>query len=158
MIVLGIDPGTTRAGYGVVEKKQGRIVYLASGLLSSPNTKDQGGRLLALERGLQSIIGDVRPEVAGMERLYLAKNKKTAVRVAEARGVIIKILSEKGVPLEEFSPPSVKLAVTGSGVADKKAVAKMVSLILNIDTSKMLDDVTDALAIAIAASSTHHQP
>ncbi len=153
MIILGIDPGITRAGYGLVKKKQGGLVYLKSGLLSSPDTSDHGDRLLALERGLRNVIRTARPEVVGMERLYITKNKKTAVRVAEARGVIIKLLYEKGLHLEEFSPPSVKLAVTGSGRADKKAVAKMVSLILHINTSKMLDDVTDALAIAIATSS-----
>ncbi len=155
MIILGIDPGTTRAGYGVVEKKRGGLVYLMSGLLSSPTTPEQGGRLLALERGLQKIIRTSRPDIAGVEKLYFTKNKKTAVRVAEARGVIVKTLSEEGVSLREFSPLSVKLAVTGSGTADKKAVARMVSLILGIDTSTMLDDITDALAIAIAASSTH---
>ncbi len=156
MIVLGIDPGTTRAGYGIVEKKQGKLFYLGGGLLSSPKTDEQGDQLLALERGLQKIIEAVRPDVAGIEKLYITKNKKTAVRVAEARGVIIKTLSARRVRIEEFSPPSVKLAVTGSGTADKKAVARMVSLILKIDTSRMLDDTTDALAIAIAASSSFH--
>ncbi len=156
MIVLGIDPGTTRAGYGVLKKESGKLIFLEGGLLSSPKTNKQGDRLLALEVGLQKIIKSTKPDVAGIERLYLIKNKKTAVRVAEARGVIIKTLSAKKVPIEEFSPSSVKLAVTGSGTADKRAVAKMVSLILHIDTSKMLDDTTDALAIAIATSSVHH--
>ncbi len=156
MIVLGIDPGTTRAGYGVLKKESGKLIFLEGGLISSPQTNNQGDRLLALERGLQKIIESAKPDVAGIERLYLTKNKKTAVRVAEARGVIIKTLSAKRVPIEEFPPSSVKLAVTGSGTADKKAVAKMVSLILHVDTSKMIDDATDALAIAIATSSAHY--
>ena len=157
MIILGIDPGTTRAGYGAIKKTGGRLSYLTGGLLSSPKTDDQGRRLLALEYGLRNIIKTINPDVVGVEKLYLTKNKKTAIRVAEARGIIIKTLSERKIPVEELSPPSIKLAVTGDGAADKRAVAKMVTLLLHIDTSEMLDDITDALAIAIATSSLYHR-
>ncbi len=153
MVVLGIDPGSVRVGYGLITQKGGVFFYVTSGLLPIPDS-NQGTQLLALERSLEKLLHTVtQPDVAVIEKLFLTKNKKTAMCVAQARGVIIKTLSAHKIPIEELSPPSIKLAVTGSGVADKKAIAKMVSLILKIDVSKRIDDETDALAIAIAGSS-----
>lgn len=153
MIILGIDPGNVRAGYGLIEKKGSKLTHLKSGLLKIPAEAGEGGRLLALERELERVIDESRPDVVGLEKIFMTKNKKTGVFVAQARGVILKITAAHNVKLVEFSPPSIKLAVTGSGRADKKSVAKMVGLFLNMKTEGLLDDVTDALATAIAASS-----
>jgi crossover junction endodeoxyribonuclease RuvC len=153
MIILGIDPGNVRTGYGLIKKEGGKLIYLKSGLVKIPTKIDEGGRLLALEKELGKILDEYRPDAVGLEKIFLTKNKKTAVLVAQARGIILKTVSAYGLKPIDFSPPSVKLAVTGNGRADKKAVAKMVGLFLKTDVRGFLDDVTDALAIAIAASS-----
>ncbi len=153
MTVLGIDPGSVRVGYGFIAREKNTFIYLTSGLLPI-HAGAQGAQLLMLEKSLEQILRSApRPDIAVIERIFFTKNKKTAIRVAQARGVIIKTLSAHGIPFEELSPPSIKLAITGSGDADKKAVAKMVSLTLKIDTAQRIDDETDALAIAIAGSS-----
>lgn len=153
MIILGIDPGNVRAGYGLIEKNGGKLTYLESGLLKIPPHADPGKQLLALENDLKKLMRRVNPRVVGLEKIFLGKNKKTGIFVAQARGLILKIIAENKSELIELSPPSVKLAVSGDGRADKRAVAKMVGLFLNIKTSGLIDDETDALAMAIAASS-----
>ncbi len=156
MTILGIDPGSVRVGYGLIARNKNSFVYHTSGLLPIPDG-EQGAQLFTLERSLEKVIdAGPHPDVAVVEKLFFTKNKKTAIRVAQARGVIIKTLAAHGIPIEELSPSSIKLAVTGSGTADKKAVAKMVALTLGIDVHKRIDDETDALAIAIAGSSLHN--
>jgi len=152
VIILGIDPGNVRAGYGIIRKENGKLTHIESGLIKIPSGADTGAQLLSLESGLESIIKRVRPDIVGVEKIFLTKNKKTGVFVAQARGLIMKVIAFYGLNLVEFSPPSIKLAVAGDGRADKKGVAKMVGLFLGIDTGGLIDDVTDALATAIAAS------
>jgi len=151
MIVLGIDPGTVRVGYGVIKKNGGRLEHLESGLVKLPRKKYEE-RLLALETRVRELIRRTRPDRVGLERLFFVKNRKTAMRVAEARGVILKTVIEEAIPLKELNPSEVKLSVTGDGRASKEAVAKMVRLTLKTAPRKMLDDVSDALAIALAAA------
>ena len=152
MIVLGIDPGTVRVGYGVIAKKNGELLRLESGLIKLPDEKYEP-RLVALEGKLRELIRQTKPDRVGLERLFFVRNQKTAMRVAEARGVILKTVVEEAIPFKEFNPKEVKLAVTGDGNAGKEAVAKMVKIILKLPPEKMIDDVSDALAIAIAAAS-----
>ncbi|MEK7162416.1 MAG: crossover junction endodeoxyribonuclease RuvC [Patescibacteria group bacterium] len=152
MIILGIDPGNVRVGYGLIKKEGGEFRYLESGLIKIPPRADFGTQLLALEKNLEKLIRKAKPEVVGLEKIFLSKNKKTGIFVAQARGLILKIVAARGPKLVQLSPSSVKLAVTGNGRADKKAVAKMAGLFLNIKTTGLIDDETDALAIAIAAS------
>jgi len=152
MTILGIDPGSVRVGYGLVEKRAGVLVYRESGLLETPGgTKAE--RLVGLERSLTALVLRVKPDRAGIERLFITKNQKTVMEVAEARGVIVAALTRQGIPLIELSPPEIKLAVTGDGRATKEAVARMVSrTLLSLPREKRIDDVTDALGIAIAVS------
>ncbi len=151
MIVLGIDPGTVRVGYGVILKNGSNLQHLQSGLLKLPGEKYEN-RLVALEKNLKRLIRAVRPARVGLERLFFVRNQKTAMKVAEARGVILKTLTERAIPLKELNPSEIKLAVTGDGNASKNAVQKMVKLILKLPARKMVDDVSDALAIAISAA------
>ena len=152
MIILGIDPGNVRAGYGFIRKSGSKFIHLKSGVLKIPPHSDLGIQLLALEKDLEKLIGEIKPDLVGIEKIFMTKNKKTGIFVAQARGLIIKIVAEHGLKLVELTPPSIKLAVTGYGRADKKAVAKMVGLFLKMETAGLLDDETDALATAIAAS------
>jgi len=152
MIILGIDPGNVRAGYGIIRKEGGKLTHIESGLIKIPSGTDAGAQLLSIESGLESIIKRIQPDIVGVEKIFLTRNKKTGIFVAQARGLIMKIIASHGLKLLEFSPSSIKLAVAGDGRADKRGVAKMVGLFLNIETGRLIDDVTDALATAIAAS------
>ncbi len=151
MIILGIDPGTVRVGYGVIEKNGGKLIHLESGLIKLPD-ENYEVRLVALEKNLKELLRKFRPDRVGLERLFFEKNRKTAIRVAEARGVILKTIVQYSIPLKELNPKEVKLAVTGDGNASKNGVEKMVKYFLKLGPLKMVDDVSDALAIAIAAA------
>lgn len=153
MIILGIDPGNVRAGYGLIRKEGVKLVHLKSGLIKIPARADLGTQLLALEKGLAGLLEKTRPEVVGLENIFFSKNRKTGVFVAQARGLILKTIAGYRLKLVELSPSAIKLSVAGYGRADKKAVAKMVGLFLNIKVAGLIDDETDALAVAIAASS-----
>ena len=150
MIILGIDPGTTRIGYGLIEKKNG-LRLITYGVIE-PKGVSQVERLLTLSRELRKIIKKHKPTVAGIEKLYFSKNQKTALSVAEARGVITLVVAEEGIPVLEFGPNEIKSAVTGYGGSDKEAVRKIVALSLGVRTIEGMDDASDALAIAIRTS------
>lgn len=152
MKIIGIDPGTVRIGYGVIKKEKSKIKYVESGLLKIPISKKEN-RLIALEKSLNKLLTRVEPDLAAVEKLYFVKNQKTALEVAQARGIIIASIIKKNIPLVELSPSQIKAAATGNGRADKKAVAKMVQISLNLPPLKGVeDDITDALAAAIAVS------
>ena len=154
MIILGIDPGTTRIGYGVIRASGNSLIHVASGVLEINPASTDAEHLHEIGRALEKLITDIGPEKIGVERLFFSKNKKTALSVAEARGVILETIAKKHIFLYELTPNEVKLAVTGNGNSSKQAVAKMVSLLLHFDTKTLLDDATDALAIAIASANT----
>jgi len=151
MIILGIDPGTTRAGFGVIKKEKGIFSLLESGILET-NSKDPSEILSKLSSHLEKIIKKHKPELAAIEKLYFSKNKKTALSVAEARGVILLSLKNNSIPIIEFSPTEIKSCLTGSGRAEKKDVIRSVELILK-QKIEGVDDISDALAAAILASS-----
>ncbi len=150
-VFLGLDPGTTRMGYGLVKKEGSRLFLIACGA-TEITEKEAGKRLLILEKKLAELIKKYSPSATGVEKLYFAKNKKTALGVAEARGVMLLCLSEAKIPILEFDPTDVKRAVAGDGHCDKKTLAKMVCLTLGEKSLPGPDDASDALAIAIRAS------
>ena len=152
MRVIGIDPGTDRVGVGIVEYRKNSFRYVASSVLLFKKSPDAGKNLLALERALSREIKKHRPEAAGVELLFFSKNKKTALAVSEARGVILKAVAEAGIPCINITPAEAKLSVTGSGSAGKRLVARMVGKFVKKELGGRLDDETDALAIAIAAA------
>lgn len=151
MVILGIDPGTARMGYGVIKKEGGKVFFLDAGILK---VKKSEGRhiFLQIKTGLEEIIGKWKPEIMAVEKVYFAKNQKTAMSVAEARGVAIMTGLEAGTEIKEYSPNEIKSGLTGYGHADKRGVAKMVNLALGTPKLKIIDDASDALAIAIFAA------
>lgn len=153
MVTVGIDPGTTRIGYGVVVGSGGSLRCRGAGLLAVPAGASGAEKLAALGANLEKLLRAVRPDRIGVEKLFFTKNRKTALAVAEARGVILATSTRLGIPSIELTPREVKVAVTGNGNATKEAVAKMVHLILSLSPKRLPDDATDALAIAIGASS-----
>ncbi|MBR6407566.1 MAG: crossover junction endodeoxyribonuclease RuvC [Clostridia bacterium] len=148
MIVLGIDPGYAIVGWGAVEYRGNRFFTLGHGAVQTPANTDFSSRLECIYNELNDVCRTYRPDFAAVERLYFTTNQKTAIAVAEARGVIILSLRQNGIPLFEYTPLQVKQAVVGYGKADKKQVIEMTRHILGIEMPR-LDDTADALAIAI---------
>jgi len=153
MIILGIDPGTTRVGYAVIKKKDSdNLNLLTCGCLESKN-KEQKDRLKEISDLILDLILKYRPEVLAIEKLFFTKNAKTALAVAEARGVIIN--SANSLNIREFTPLEIKVAITGYGKAEKEQVKKMACRILKLEKMPKIDDTSDALAIALTACYTN---
>lgn len=151
MIALGIDPGTRRVGYGIVRGEGGKLTFITAGILKI-GASDDASALQEAKEEIGKLIKKYKPDVMGVEKLYFAKNQKTAIAVAQARGIILLAAKEERIKIKEYAPNEVKLGVTGYGFADKKAVLKMVRLILGKQDLAVIDDASDALALAIMAS------
>jgi crossover junction endodeoxyribonuclease RuvC len=155
MTILGIDPGTTRAGYGILKKEGNNITFLECGLLST-NIKTHNLRLFNIRKKLVSLLESQKIDRAVVESLFFTKNKKTGLLVAEARGVIMETLTEYNINIIELTPNQIKTTVTGNGNATKNEIKKMLSLFLKTDFSKVLDDKTDAVAAALSGSLNYY--
>lgn len=149
MIIIGIDPGYAIVGVGVVEYKGNKfrpIEYTAITTLAGMNTVD---RLKKIYDEMAMLIDKHKPDAMAIEELFFNSNQKTAINVAQARGVILIAAANKGVPVREYTPLQVKQSVTGYGRADKKQIQEMVKLILHLNVIPKPDDAADALALAI---------
>lgn len=155
MISLGIDPGTRRIGYGIIEKEGNELRYIAAGILKIRSTEDAKA-LAETKKEMDALIKKYKPKAFAIEKLFFAKNQKTALAVAQARGVILLAARENGLTIQEYTPNEVKLGITGYGFADKNAVLKMVRLILGKNELRVIDDASDALALAILAGNTRY--
>lgn len=152
MTILGIDPGSTRIGYGIISS--GKVLkFIDCGTIEVGGKKSDQLILEAAQK-LSRLINKHKPDAASVEKIYFSKNIKTGIEVAQTRGAILLELAKRGVPVKEYSPSEIKLAVASYGLADKKAVSKMVTLLLGLkkQSLKGYDDATDALAAAIAAA------
>ena len=156
MIILGIDPGTANIGYGIVRKikklktkRQQRFRCLGYGLIQTDPLFTTPERLKKLNNELSGLIKKYRPEALAVENVYFFKNLKTAMKVSQAEGVIFLTAAKKKIPVYEFTPLQVKMAVTGYGRAEKPEVQKKIKTLLNLKEIPKSDDAADALAIAI---------
>ncbi len=149
MTILGIDPGSRRIGYGLIKKEKGIFSYLEAGLLKIESKNDTDA-LAETRTGLLEIIAKFKPDMCGVEKLYFVQNQTTGIAVGQSRGVILLTLTEANIPVKEFTPNEVKSRVTGYGLSDKKAIEKMVSILLRQKELKLIDDAWDALAIALS--------
>ena len=147
--ILGIDPGTMRIGYGVISKSGSRLEALTYGVIEPVGGN---GRFKDIGKELNGLIKKYKPDVAAVEKIFFSKNKRTAMAVAEARGVILFILEQHGIKTLEFSPNEIKAAVTGSGMSDKKVVSEFTALTLGLKKISGYDDASDALAVAVRAA------
>ena len=154
MIILGIDPGTARLGYGLVVKDGSRIRHVEHGCLETPKTMPQDERLHELHQRLDEILGRYQPAIVGVEKLFFAKNAKTAMSVSEARGIVLLAARQHGAPLSEFTPMQIKMAVTGYGSADKRQVQAMICRLLTLREIPQPDDAADALAVAYCTAAS----
>lgn len=148
MLILGIDPGLERIGYGLVRKKGSQLECVSYGLITTPRILIPD-RLKILYDELESVLTRFQPDCVATERQIFAANKTTALDVAKALGVILYCTSHHGLPWAEYTPPEIKKSVVGVGNADKKQVTFMVRRMLSLTEDPKPDDVADALAIAI---------
>jgi crossover junction endodeoxyribonuclease RuvC len=150
MRVLGVDPGLTRCGLGVIDGAPGRpVVLVRTGVIGSPPDGDIGSRLLALEQQLDSWLTEYRPDAVAVERVFSQHNVRTVMGTAQAGAVAIVCAARRGLPVALHTPSEVKAAVTGNGRADKAQVAHMVSRLLRLSDPPRPADAADALALAI---------
>ena len=153
MIILGIDPGSEKTGYGVVEKlPRSKLTCITYGCITTPRDRSRAERLVILEKELTVVLKRYQPEAVGVESLFFFKNLKTVMAVSEARGVILFSLAKNKSPVYEFSPLQVKMAVCGYGKAEKKQVQHMVKEILSLPEIPKPDDAADGLGLAITCS------
>ncbi|MBQ9673585.1 MAG: crossover junction endodeoxyribonuclease RuvC [Ruminococcus sp.] len=153
MVVLGIDPGYAIVGYGAIRFVNNTFTPISFGSITTEADMDFNQRLTVIYDDLVSVIRRTKPDALSIEKLYFQTNAKTAIMVAEARGVILLAATKMGVPVYEYTPLQVKVAVTGYGKAQKPQVMEMTRRLLHLKETPKPDDTADALAIAI----THTQ-
>ena len=149
MRVLGVDPGLTRCGLGVVDGVPGRATLVAFDVVRTPADEELGLRLVALERAFDAWLDLHRPDAVAVERVFSQANVRTVMGTAQAGAVAIVCAARRGIPVALHTPSEVKAAVTGTGRADKDQVAAMVTRILHLSAPPRPADAADALALAV---------
>jgi crossover junction endodeoxyribonuclease RuvC len=149
VFALGIDPGLSRCGYGAVRGVQGRLEVVSFGHLSTPPAQELSARLADLWADIEDLLDELRPEVVVVERVLFQVNARTAMSVGQASGLALAAAARRGLPVVQYSPNEVKLAVTGYGAAGKEQVQAMVATLLGLSEPPRPADRADALALAI---------
>ena len=156
MIILGLDPGLATLGYGVIRKEdRKKAEMLDYGIISTPKDENLAVRLCMLEKGIKQIIHKFKPDELAVEELFFAKNVKTGIAVAHARGVILLTANKECGRLYEYTPLQIKQALTGYGRADKNQIQQMVKTLLGLKGVPKPDDAADALAVALTHAQTN---
>lgn len=149
MIVVGIDPGYAIVGYGVVEYQANRFRVIDYGAVTTEAAVPFARRLETIWDQLELLLQRHRPDVMSLEKLFFTTNQKTAIDVAQARGVIQLAAVKRGLPVFEYTPLQIKQAVVGYGKAEKQQVMQMTKTLLRLEKAPKPDDVADALAVAV---------
>jgi crossover junction endodeoxyribonuclease RuvC len=149
MIVLGVDPGLANTGYGVVARRDGRMVALDGGVIATRGEATHERRLVEIHAAVDALLREHEPDAVALEELYFGQNVRTAFAVGQARGVVMLAAGQHGVPCAGYTPQQVKGAVCGSGRAEKGQVARMVKALLELPEEPRPDHAADALAVAI---------
>jgi crossover junction endodeoxyribonuclease RuvC len=151
--ILGLDPGSLHTGYGLVEKRGSALAALEAGRFSCAPELPLPTRLAQLVASLGDLLSRARPDLAVLEAPFLGRSSRSLIVLAQARGALLAAVAGRGIEVREYSPAEVKVAVTGSGRADKGQVSRMVRLLLALDARQHLpSDATDALAVAICGA------
>lgn len=152
-VILGIDPGLTRCGFGVVAKEKSRAVkFVAVGVVQSPSTMELSARLALIGNEVEKVLDFHKPERVAIERVFSQKNLNTVIGIAQISGIIVYLSQQRGIPVIFYTPTEVKAAVTGSGKAAKDQVMLMVQKILKLKELPKPADAADALAVAITSA------
>lgn len=154
MKILGIDPGYDRLGIAVIEKSpKNKEVVLYSDCFQTSSKDAIYDRLLAVGNETAKILDKFKPDALAIETLFISKNQKTAMRVSESRGIVIYEATKRGIPVHEYSPMQIKMALTGDGTSDKTRMIKMIRLLVKMPNKKTIDDEYDAITAALVCSS-----
>ena len=148
MKILGIDPGSGIIGFGLVEKSS-KPKMLDAGVIRTTIGDDPASRLVELYESMKELLAEFEPDEAAVEKLFFAQNVTTAMTVSQARGVILLALAEADIPIAEYTPLQIKMAMTGYGRAAKAQIQEMVRVQLNLKKKPSPDDAADALAVAL---------
>ena len=155
--ILGIDPGIATVGYGVLlHGTNNDLSYIAAGIIQTPKTLGAGERLAMIRADLIQLIEEFNPDILAVEAIFFFKNAKTAMSVAQAKGVILEAAAYCGIPVAEYTPMQVKQQLTGYGKADKRAVQEMIASLFSLPSIIKPDDASDALAIAVCHTRLKH--
>jgi crossover junction endodeoxyribonuclease RuvC len=149
VLVLGVDPGLATTGYGLVREAEGGLEAVAYGVVSTSAEKDLPQRLQKLYRELSALIKKHRPDEGAAEELFFSRNVRTAMSVGQARGVALLAMADANLPVTDYTPLTVKQAVSGFGGADKLQMQTTVKMLLHLESLPRPDDAADALAVAI---------
>ncbi len=150
MKIIGIDPGLARVGYGVIEISEKHQLMLDCGIISTSPEQNDGDRMVEIASDLRKLIRKWKPDLASVEKFFFYRSNNT-INVVQARGIVIMTLARFSIPVVEFAPMQIKLALTGSGRADKNEVLDAVMRELNLQIPPRPDDAADALAISLTA-------
>ncbi len=154
MRILGVDPGLARVGYGLIDSFNNEYKMLDCGIISTDKNVNEGIRMVEIAEDLSSLIIKWKPELAAIEKFFFYRSSRT-ISVVQARGVLIMTLAKYKIPIVEFGPMQIKLAVAGSGKADKEEVLTSVMHLLDLTNPPRPDDAADALAIALTGLFQH---
>lgn len=149
--IIAIDPGYDRCGVAIVSETLGRPEVVFSACITSNKSDEQYLRLTSIFKQLEEIVKKHKPSHLAIETLFFSINKKTAIKVAEARGAILTLAGLQNLELVELSPQAIKIALTGSGNATKEQVKKMVNLTVSVNEKDVFDDEIDAIAVGVSA-------
>ena len=149
MFVLGIDPGLTTTGYGVIASSGASDRAVAAGVIRTEPGEPITLRLAELASDLRGIVTEHEPSTAAIEQVFINNNRQTAMAVARATGVVLLVLAEAGIDVAEYTPSAVKMALTGSGSADKEQMQRVIAMRLGLDAPPEPADAADALAVAL---------
>jgi crossover junction endodeoxyribonuclease RuvC len=149
MVILGIDPGYAKLGYALIKKNKKGYKIIESSLIETSSDVPNEKRLFVIGNSIQKIITKHKPKAIAVEKLFFAKNQKTALRVSEIRGVILYLAAASRIPCFDFTPLEIKTAICGYGRADKKQIQEMVKITLKLKSAPKQDDVADAIAISL---------
>lgn len=150
--MLGVDPGSRRTGWGLLEARPGRARLIACDVISLSSSRSFEQRLYDLQQAFHEVVHRLRPQTAAVEAPFHGVNARAALQLAHARGVLLAVLAGAGVPVVEYAPATVKKAVAMNGRAEKAQVQAMVSLLLGLDEPLKQPDLADALAVALCHS------
>lgn len=153
MRIMGIDPGSLRAGFGIIDFFNGSPQYITSGVIKTNQREEIGKRLFYIYNEILKIINKFKPEVLILEKIFHSKNVDSTLKLGEVRGVLLLVAEKEGIQIFEYSSKEVKKSVSGYGGSHKEQVKKMVQVILGINDN-ISEDESDALAIAICHG--HH--
>jgi crossover junction endodeoxyribonuclease RuvC len=155
VIVLGIDPGTALTGFGLVERQGSQLRAIEYGAIATVTGVADADRLVTIHAAVAELIARHRPALVAVERIFFSRNVQTAFTVGQARGVVLLAAAQAGLPVFEYTPNEVKIAVTGYGRASKDQVQRMVRTVLGLAAIPAPDDAADALAVAICLAHSY---